>query len=145
MPDAVSMATRTEEPSFADVLIVWREEHHLGIQDAARRVGVQPRTWTSWESGSAPQLSAISGLALTLGLRCADLLALLPDLLGEPASCGSEVAAAIRGWRRRDALSLARAARRLDVSPSTVLDWEAGRQPRAVQLSKLMAAGVVSS
>lgn len=129
---------------LADVLAEWREGHRLPVAEAARRAGVQTRTWLSWESGTEPQLSVLPGLAVTLGVECTDLLELLPARLEQQTAACNEVATAIRAWRRREAMSLARAGRRLGVSPSTVLDWESGRRPRTTQLTKLIAAGVVA-
>jgi transcriptional regulator with XRE-family HTH domain len=129
--------------SLPEVLTTWRARHQLGVHEAAGRIGVQPRTWLSWEDGAAPSLCTVPDLARALDVPCTELLELLPDRLPGPEPGPGEIASALRSWRRRDAMSLGRAARRLGVSPSTVLDWEAGRRPRAAQLDKLIAAGVL--
>jgi transcriptional regulator with XRE-family HTH domain len=129
--------------TFAELLVSWRSEHGLRVSEAARRAGVQPRTWLSWESGTEPQLSVLPGLAAALGVQCTDLLALLPTRLAQHTEGDGNLATAVRAWRRREAMSLGRAARRLGVAPSTVLSWESGKLPRTCHLSKLIAAGVV--
>jgi transcriptional regulator with XRE-family HTH domain len=136
-------ATLGSPGRLAEALSAWRDRQHVGVHEAANRVGVQARTWSSWETGGSPQLSTLPRLADTLGVRCADLLALLPPCLDEQPQWSGEVATALRAWRRCEAMSLGRAARRLGVAPSTVLDWEAGRRPRPTQLRKLVAAGVL--
>lgn len=129
--------------SFAAFLVRWRAGRGMSLRRAAALAGVTPRTWALWERGSTPRLGVVPGLARLLGLQPGVVLAWIHgDMAGGPPGEG-EVARAVRDWRRREALSLERAARRLGVASTTVRDWEMGRRPRGVHLQRLLTEGVL--
>ncbi len=78
------------------------------------RIGIDKTSVFNWEAGLAtPNLRAIPGVLQFLGY--------------DPIETGSTLGERIRAARRRLGLSHADLAKRLEVDPSTVLDWETGR------------------
>ncbi len=99
----------------------------LGLRqrDAAKQIGVNPKTYENWEQEKyEPEVRFWPGVILFLGY----------DPRPDPETLGERIRAA----RRRQGISQEELARRLGIDPSTVAAWEAGTvkrpYPRFVRL-----------
>jgi transcriptional regulator with XRE-family HTH domain len=104
----------TELRTIGDHIRKRRLDLGLLQREVALLVGVDKTTVFNWEAGIAtPNLRAISGVLRFLGY--------------DPTETGSTLGERLRAARKRLGLSHADLAGKLDVDPSTILDWERER------------------
>ena len=135
-----------ELPPLARRLRHERADRHITQTEAAELIGVAQPTYAGWEVGrSSPEVAHHASVADFLGVAAGQVA----ELTAVPLVVDS------REWpelgrllgRRREALRLTRGelARRLGVTPTTIMNWELGyRTPRVQQLRSLAAVLEVS-
>ena len=113
-PKPIDRAYPTELRSIGDHVRKRRLDLGLLQREVALRIGVDKTTVFNWEAGTAsPSLRAVPGVIRFLGY--------------DPTETGSTLGGRLRAARKRLGLSHADLAEKLDVDPSTILDWERGR------------------
>lgn len=56
-----------EHPTrFGQMLALWRWEHHLGVRDAAREIGLSPTTYSRIENGKPMDVPTLEKLVAWL-------------------------------------------------------------------------------
>jgi transcriptional regulator with XRE-family HTH domain len=100
----------------------------LGLfqKDVAATIGVDICTVTNWENGRC-------GPALRVMPRILEFLGYEPSAF-EPSMLGK----AIKQYRRMRGISQKELARRLDIDPSTLAKYEAGRNTRRTHLGDML-------